>query len=325
MKNVLVTGGAGYIGSHIIELLVKKNFKVFIIDNLTTGHQRLINKNAKFFNLDINKFNKVKKIIEKNNIDSVIHLAAKTNVVEAEKKPKVYFKNNIDGTLNLLRACRDSAVKNFIFSSTCAVYTSRLRHVQETSKTYPKGTYGFTKLQGEKMIKKYFNSKKENYAILRYFNVVGASPSNKIGQVNHDDQLFKNLSVAIIKKNPVFNIYGHDYSTSDGTCVRDFIHVYDLADIHIKTLLKINTLNKSIILNCGYGKGISVLEVMNEFKKFSRNKVKINFKGKRKGDIVEMVSNTRRLKKFLEWKPKFYNLEKMVKSSINWEKKLNNY
>ena len=322
MKNILVTGGAGYIGSHIVELLIKKKFNVFIIDNLSTGYRKLINKKAKFFNIDINEFSKVRKVIEESKVDSVIHLAAKTNVAEAEKKPKLYHANNITGTLNLIKACNSSHVKNFIFSSTCAVYDSKLRFVKETSKTMPKGVYGITKLKAEKIIKKYFNNKKINYAILRYFNVVGASPSKKIGQINKDDQLFKNLSLATMRKNPVFNIYGNDYDTFDGTCVRDFIHVCDLADIHIQTLLKLNIISKSVVLNCGYGKGLSVFQVINEFRNFSKKSVEINFKNRRNDDIVEMVSNTKKLKKFLKWKPKFDDLKKMVKSSIYWEKKL---
>ena len=143
----------------------------------------------------------------------------------------------------------------------------------------------------------------------------------KIGQINKADQLFKNFSVAIKKKNPVFNVYGNDYETIDGTCIRDFIHVSDLADIHIKTLIKVDNSHKSIILNCGYGKGWSVLEIVNEFKKFTTNKIKINFKKRRKGDVVGIVANVDKLRKFLTWKPKFYNLTKMVKSSIDWEKK----
>jgi len=325
MKNILVTGGAGYIGSHIIELLIKKNFNTFIIDNLSTGHKKLINKKAKFFNVDLKQFHKVSNIIKKYNIDSIIHLAAKTNITEAEKKPKIYYKNNITGTLNLVKASKNNKVKNFLFSSSCAVYANNVRYVRETSKTYPKGIYGFTKLKGEQIIKKNFKTKKKRYAILRYFNVAGASPSKKIGQINKADQLFKNFSLAIKQKKPTLNVYGDDYDTRDGTCIRDFIHVSDLADIHIKTLMKIDALHKSIILNCGYGTGWSVLEIVNEFKKFTRNKVKINFKKRRKGDVIEIVANVKKLKKFLTWKPKFYNLTKMVKSSIEWEKNQINF
>ena len=322
MKAILVTGGAGYIGSHIIELLIKKNFKVFIVDNLSTGYKKLINKKAKFYKADINNHKLIRKIIQSNNIESIIHLAGKISILESEKKPKSYYKNNVQGTLNLLKASRYTSVKNFIFSSTAAVYNEKISHVTETSKTTPKSVYGLTKLKCEMLIKKKF---KKNYAILRYFNVVGASPSKKIGQINKNGQLFKNLSLAIKNKKPVFNIYGNNYKTFDGTCIRDYIHVCDLADIHIKTLIKINTLNKSITLNCGYGKGFSVYQVVNKFKKYSKNKVKINIKERRRGDLVKMVAKINNLKKFLKWKPKFYNLEKIVKSSVNWEKKLNNY
>ena len=320
MKNIMVTGGAGYIGSHIVELLVKKNFKVFIIDDLSTGHKRLINKKAKFIKCNINQTSLIKKIIRENKIDSVIHLAAKTNVAEAQKKPKVYYRNNIYGTLSLLKACVKTNLKNFVFSSTCAVYDKKLFYVNEKSKRKPKGIYGHTKMVGENLIKQYLNKKKKNYAILRYFNVVGSSSSKKIGQINKDDQLFKNFSLESKKKKAIFNIYGYDYKTFDGTCVRDFIHVSDLAEIHIKVLLKINNFNRSIILNCGYGKGWSVLEVANQFNYFTRNKAKINFKERRKGDIVEMVANISKLRKIFKWKPKFFDLKKMVKSSIEWEK-----
>ncbi len=322
MKNILVTGGAGYIGAHIIELLIKKNFKVFIVDNLSTGYRRLINKKAKFFKADINQIDRIKEIIRKNNIDSVIHLAAKLNVTEAERKPKIYYKNNIDGTLNLIKACKKTSIKNFIFSSTCAVYSNSISFAKENSKKNPKGVYGFTKLKGEKIIIRYLK-KKINYGILRYFNVVGASPSKKIGQISKNDQLFKNLSMAVKKKTPIFNVYGNDYKTFDGTCIRDYIHVCDLAEIHFKILLKINSDNKSIVLNCGYGKGFSVLEVINEFKKFTKNKVIINFKKRRKGDMRKITANVSKMNKIIIWKPKFNILNKMVKSCIDWERKLN--
>ena len=236
MKNILVTGGAGYIGSHIIELLIKKNLKVFIIDNLSTGYKKLINKKAKFFKADINQYQLVRKIIKNKNIDSIIHLAAKLNIAEGEKNPKIYYKNNISGTLNLLKACKDTNVKNFVFSSTCAVYSDKYLYVKENSITKPKSNYGYTKLKCEKLIEQHFNKKKINYCILRYFNVVGASPSNKIGQINKNGQLFKNLSLALTKKKPSINLYGINYKTRDGTCIRDYIHVYDLAEIHVKIL-----------------------------------------------------------------------------------------
>jgi UDP-glucose 4-epimerase len=320
MKNILVTGGAGYIGSHIVEKLVKKKFlKIFIVDDLSTGHKRLINKKATFIKVNINKTKLIKKIILKNKIDTIIHLAAKTIVTESEKKPKLYYKVNVLGTKSLLNASKNSLVKNFLFSSTAAVYGSKIRYVNENSKTFPDSIYGKTKLQAENLVKRNF---KKNYIILRYFNVVGASPSKKIGLINRYGQLFKNFAVEILKNKPKLSVYGKDYDTKDGTCIRDFIHVNDLAEIHLKVLLKVSKNNKSVILNCGYGKGFSVLEVVNNFKKFSKNKVTVKFEKRRKAEIVESIANVTKLKNYLKWKPKFFNLNKMIQNSIDWEKKL---
>ena len=320
MKNILVTGGAGYIGSHIVEQLVKKNFlKIFIVDDLSTGHKRLINKKATFIKANINKTQLIKKIILKNKIDTIIHLAAKTIVTESEKKPKLYYKANVLGTRSLLDAAKNSSVKNFLFSSTAAVYGSKIRYVNEKSKTLPDSVYGKTKLQAEDLVKRNF---KKNYIILRYFNVVGASPSKKIGLINKYGQLFKNFAVEILKNKPKLSVYGKDYNTKDGTCIRDFIHVSDLADIHLKVLLKASKDNKSVVLNCGYGKGFSVLEVVNNFKKFSKNKVIVKFEKRRKAEIVESVANVTKLKKYLKWRPKFFNLSRMIKNSLDWEKRL---
>jgi len=320
MKNILVTGGAGYLGSHIVEQLVKKRLlNIFIVDDLSTGHKRLISKKANFIKANINKTQLIKKIILKNKIDTIIHLAAKTIVTESEKKPKLYYNVNVLGTRSLLNAAKNSSVKNFLFSSTAAVYGSKIRYVNENSRTLPDSVYGKTKLQAENLVKKKF---KKNYIILRYFNVVGASPSKKIGLINKYGQLFKNFAVEILKKKPKLNVYGNDYNTADGTCIRDFIHVSDLADIHLKVLFKVSKNDKSTILNCGYGKGFSVLEVVNNFKKFSKNKVLVKFEKRRKAEIVESVANVIKLKKYLKWRPRFFNLKRMIKNSIDWEKKL---
>lgn len=322
MKNILVTGGAGYIGSHIVEKLVeKKSLKIFIVDNLSTGHKRLINKKAIFLKADISQTQIIKNILLENNIDTIIHLAAKTVVIESEKKPKLYYKINVEGTKSLLNAAKDSSVKNFLFSSTAAVYGSKIRYVNENSITSPDSIYGRTKLKAESLVKKLF---KKNYIILRYFNVVGASPSKKIGLINRYGQLFKNFALEILKKKPTLSVYGNDYNTFDGSCIRDFIHVTDLADIHLKILSKVDQNNKSALLNCGYGKGFSVLEVVNQFKKFSKNKVTVKFKPRRKAEIIESVANVSKLKKYLKWKPKFSNLSKIIRNSIDWEKRLKN-
>ena len=321
-KNILITGGAGYIGSHIAEVLVKNKKKIFIVDNLSTGYRKLINKKAKFFKIDINNSKKIRYIIQKNKIDSIIHLAANLIIAESEKYPKKYFKNNVLGTRNLLKACHKTSVKNFVFSSTAAIYKDGQYKVNEKSIIKPKSIYGKTKIKAEKFIKSFCIKNKINYCILRYFNIAGSSPSGKIGLINKSDHLFKNFSREIMKKNPILKIYGDNYNTKDGSCVRDFIHVSDVAEIHFKVLEKINKLKKSKILNCGYNKGISVLEVAKEFKNQNQTKkIKIIVTNRRKGDLVKIIATNEQLNKFIQWRPKFNSLKKIVKSCLVWEKK----
>ena len=322
VKNILITGGAGYIGSHITEILIKNKKKVFIIDDLSTGYKILINKKAKFYKTNILNNKKIKKIIDQNNIDSIIHLAAVLSVGESEKNPKKYNRINVEGTKKLLEAINKTAVKNLIFSSTCAVYKDGFTKVSEKTKLDPTSVYGISKLKCEKLIKTFCKKNKLNYGILRYFNVAGASVSGKIGQINIGDQLFKNLSLEVQKKNPIFKIYGTKYKTKDGTCIRDYIHVSDISDIHYKVLQKIDKNKISTILNCGYGKGISVKDAINEFKKYANKNLKILKFPKRKGDMVKVISDNTKLKKFIKWKPRYNSLEKIVKTSIKWENRI---
>ncbi len=321
--NILVTGGAGYIGSHIIELLVKKkNNKVIILDNLSTGYKILINQKSKFFKGDINNKKIVNKLINKFNIDTIIHLAASLNVSEAQTYKKKYYKNNITGTKNLLLSCRNTTVENIIFSSSCSIYGNIKGSVNERKKPNPQGYYAFTKYKGEQLIKKYASKFNYNFGILRYFNVAGASPSGKIGEmeISHG-HLIKNIAIQSMKEKPKLNIYGNNYNTKDGTCVRDYIHVTDLADIHIKGIDYLIKNKKSFTLNCGYGKGYSVLQIANKFKKIKKN-TQINFMSKRPGDIAQVYSDTKKFKKLLRWKPKYNDIKKIIKSAISWEVKL---
>jgi UDP-glucose 4-epimerase len=323
MKNILITGGAGYIGSHVSEVLIKNRKKLFIVDNLSTGFKKLLNRKAFFYNLNILKTSKLKKIIIENKIDTIIHLAASLSIGIGEKQPKFYYKNNVLGTKSLLRACNNSSVKNFIFSSTAAIYKDKQKIVNEKSKIAPLSVYGKTKLMAEKIIITNCKKAKINYAILRYFNVCGASPSGKIGIVSKGDHLFKNLSAAVMKKNPIIKIYGNDYNTPDGTAIRDFIHVSDLAEIHYLVLKMITKSNKSKILNCGYNRGLSVNQVVSEFKNQIKKKIRIKFQKKRPGDMEMLIANNKRLKKFINWKPKYDKLSDIVRSCILWEKRIN--
>ena len=323
MKNILITGGAGYIGSHIVEQLINNKTTVIILDNLVTGYKKLINKKAIFIKADINDRSKISKIIKDYNINSIIHLAAYLNVSEAEKNKKKYYQNNIIGTKNLLEACKNSNVNNVIFSSSCSIYGNVKGSVNENKKPNPQGYYAYTKFKGEELIKEYSKICNYKYAILRYFNVAGASTSGKIGQIEKSHgQLIKNIAIQYLKKKSIINIYGNDYKTKDGTCVRDYIHVSDLADIHIKSIKYLSKHKKSILLNCGYGKGYSVQQIVDIFKKIKKN-VKVQYKKRRPGDIAQVYANTKKFKKILRWKPKYNDIRLIINSAISWEKKLN--
>ena len=322
--NILVTGGAGYIGSHIVEQLIKKKSNnILVLDNLSTGRKKLINKKSKFIKGDIKNLNLLKKIIKKHSIQTIIHLAAHLNVSEAEKEKIKYYRNNVTGTKNLLLACKNSKVKNIIFSSSCSVYGSIKGSVNEQKKTNPEGYYALTKFKGEELIKKYSKKFNYNFGILRYFNVAGASPSGKIGEIETAyGHLIKNIAIQSLKKKPVINIFGDDYPTHDGTCIRDYIHVSDLADIHIRAIEYLEKNNKSFVLNCGYGKGYSVLQIVKIFKKIIKN-LKIIFSNKRPGDVAQVIADTKKFRKLLKWKPKYNDIGKIIKSAIKWEKKIN--
>ena len=321
-NNILVTGGAGYIGSHIIELLIKKKIKVFIYDNLVTGYKKLINKKAIFIKGDIKNFKLLAKTIKENDINSIIHLAGYLNISEGQKNKKKYYKNNVIGTLNLVKACKNSNVKNIIFSSSCSVYGNVKGSVSEKKIPKPKSYYAFTKYKSEQIIKEYEKEFNFKYGILRYFNVAGASQSGNIGEIERSyGHLIKNLAIQSTKSKPKVDIFGNNYNTKDGTCIRDYIHVSDLANIHILALKKISSSKKSLILNCGYGKGYSVKEIVEIFQKIKKGVV-VRYRKKRIGDVAQIYSDNSKLKKILKWKPKFNDIQTILKSAIKWEKKL---
>lgn len=321
-NNILVTGGAGYIGSHVVELLIKNNSKVFIFDNLITGYKKLINKKAKFIRGDIKNLKKLTKIINENNINSIIHLAAYINIKESEKYKKKYYRNNVGGTLNLIKACRGTSVKTVIFSSSCSIYGNIKGPVSEKKTPNPKSYYAFTKYKSEEIIKRYSKKFNFKYGILRYFNVAGASKSGKIGEIEKSHgHLIKNLAIQSTKLKPEVDIFGNNYNTKDGTCVRDYIHVADLAEIHIVALKNIINKKKSLILNCGYGKGYSVKEIIDIFKKIKKNVI-VRYQKKRQGDVAQIYANISKLRKTLNWKPKYNNINLILRSAIKWEKKL---
>lgn len=318
MKTILVTGGAGYIGSKVSYDLIDKSYKVIAIDDLSTGFRKLIPKKCIFIKVDISKLANLEKVFKRYKFNAVFHFAAKKKVDESQKYPLKYFNTNVVGTKNLLDLIVKYKVNNLIFSSTCAVYGKAANtRVSEKNLLIPESYYGYTKLISENTIIEYQKKYKFNYAILRYFNVVGADNKLRTGEINNGS-LFKNLSKSL-KKNKIFQIYGNDYNTKDGTCIRDYIDINDLSKIHLLSYKFIQR-KKSIIFNCGYSKPISVMDVINEFQKIYKKKIKYKFKNKRLGDVEAIFSNNKLQNKLLpNWRRKFL-IKDSILTTLKWEK-----
>jgi UDP-glucose 4-epimerase len=322
MKYTLVTGGAGYIGSKVVIDLLDKGHNVVVIDNLLNGYKKLVDPRAVFYKIDLNHPTEICKVLKKYNIKTIFHFAASVSVPESAKKPLKYVKNNIFATQNLLKSAIKNKIKNFIFSSTCSVYGESINTcVKENFPKIPKSNYALTKFFCENLIHDYSIFFKFNYVILRYFNVIGADIFLRSGQI-YDGPLIKTISKNIVRKKLNVTIYGKDYKTVDGTCVRDYIDVNDLSEIHIMALKKIETTKKSLTFNCGYGKPLSVLDIVNAYEKIIRKRLYKRFLPRRTGDIAEIYADNKFLKKlFPFWKPK-QNLHSSIKSSLAWEKKI---
>tara|TARA_B100000674_G_C37876750_1_gene932344 strand:- start:336 stop:1316 length:981 start_codon:yes stop_codon:yes gene_type:complete len=320
--NILLTGGAGYIGSNVVLALLDSGHKVHVIDNLSTGNESLIPKNVKFSICDIEDTVAVSNIIKNDNFDAIMHFAGYIQVEESVNNPEKYFTNNTKNSISLFETCRDFGLKNIIFSSTASAYgISTNASVNEGDQLNPQNPYAESKVQAENFL---INNQTDfNFIILRYFNVAGADYNLRSGQIsNKSTHLIKILSEVIIKKRKNINIFGNDYNTHDGTAIRDYIHVSDLADIHLKTAEYLIKNQKSNIFNCGYGKGFSVLDVINTANNIYKDTVKFNFSSRRKGDVEKLIANVNKITKFIKWKPKFDDLEVIIRSSVEWEKKL---
>lgn len=317
--NILITGGAGYIGSTVANLFLDKKYKVSIIDNLSTGVKKNIPKRSIFYKCDISDKKKVKKILKKK-FDVVLHFAAFTNNDESIKKPNKYIINNFKKAEIFLELCIRSNVKNFIYSSTAAIYGNNKKKVKENEKPRPISPYAESKLNLEKFFFK--RKKKINFIILRYFNVGGAEKKLRCGFNTNNNSLISNLCKSFVDEKKFF-INGKSYNTYDGTAIRDYIHVIDLAKIHFKLSKKILKKNYSDIFNCGYGKGISVKKMYNIFSKVSKKKPKIVYKGKRKKDISISISDISKLSHEIDINLKKINWLDLAKTSIDWYRNKN--
>jgi UDP-glucose 4-epimerase len=319
--NFLVTGGAGYIGSCTANLLIDKGHNVTIVDNLSTGNRSLVPKKAKFYKINIQD-KKILKLLKKERFDVVLHFAAYIQVEESVKNPIKYFINNYENTKRFLNYCREAKLKNIVFSSTAAVY-GELKNFNVTAKENfelnPKNAYALSKLKVENFL---INSKFFNYIILRYFNVAGADILFRSGQISKKStHLIKKICQNSLKKRDI-KIFGKNYPSPDGTAIRDYIHVSDLAEIHLKAAKYIVKNKKSNIFNCGYGKGYSVKKIIDTFNNISKDKVKYIYTKRRKGDIFKLVANNHRLIRILKWKPKYNSIKIILESHLKWEKKI---
>lgn len=321
--SILVTGGAGYIGSHVVLHLIEAGEDVIVLDNLSTGKKENV-LGGRLIEGDLSNTLLLDKIFSENKVDAVMHFAGSIVVPESVENPTMYYQNNTTNSLGLIRSCLKHKIKKFIFSSTAAVYGTPENGVaSEESTQSPINPYGRSKLMTEWMLEDASFAHEFSYVALRYFNVVGASRTGKIGQSTPNaTHLLKVAAQVVSKKREKMSIFGTDYPTKDGTCLRDYIHVDDLAQAHLDALYYLNKNTKSQILNCGYGVGFSVKEVIAAVEAYTQEKLNVELGPRRAGDAAELVSRAEKIKTILGWKPKYNDLGYIVESAIEWEKKI---
>lgn len=321
---ILITGGAGYIGSHMVNALVNQTqAKVVVFDNLSTGFADAV-VGAELVIGDLLDIAALEKLFAKYPIETVMHFAACTVIPESIAHPLKYYQNNTVGTINLLAICRQHHVKHFIFSSTAAVYGVHTEeNITEDHPIAPSNPYGHAKQIAEKIVQDVCKTHGMNYAILRYFNVAGAHPSGILGQKTPNaSHLIKVAVETACGRRGSMPIFGMDYPTIDGSCIRDYIHVCDLADAHIQTLKYLENNEKSCILNCGYGQGFSVKQVIEALETVGQCSLPIIPSERRAGDLARVVADPTRLMQTLNWQPKFNDLHFIVKTAYEYEKRL---
>ena len=319
--NILVTGGAGYIGSHTVKMLEEEGFNVVVYDNLSNGHREAV-LNSKLVEGDILDSEKLSQLLNEINFDACIHFAAFIEVGESVKEPLKFFKNNVSGTLNLLANLKKHGVKNFVFSSTAAVYGNPEKTpIKEHFELNPINPYGNTKFTVEKVLKDMSEAGDINYVALRYFNASGADESGLIGESHNPETHLIPLVLKTAKgERESIKIFGTDYPTKDGTCIRDYIHVNDLAKAHILALNYLVDGGKSDVFNCGYGVGYSVKEIIDTAKKVTGINFNVEETDRREGDPAILVADNEKIKRVLGWKPEYNDIEYIIKTAWNWEK-----
>lgn len=321
---VLVTGGAGYIGSHMVWALLDQGEEVVVLDRLSTGFDWAVAGAATLVVGDIADQNLIRETIRKHEVDAIIHFAGSIIVPESVADPLGYYLNNTAKSRDLIEVAIRSGVKNFIFSSTAAVYGSpETFPVTEEAPLRPESPYGTSKLMTEMMLRDCATAHDFRYTALRYFNVSGADPKLRTGQSTKGaTHLIKVACETATGKRPYMEVFGTDYATRDGTCVRDYVHVWDLVNAHYLALQRLRGGGGSLIANCGYGQGYSVLEVIEAVRKVAGTDFEVRMSGRRPGDAVAIVASNDRCRHDLGWQPKHQGLEEIVGHALGWEAKL---
>jgi UDP-glucose 4-epimerase len=322
---VLVTGGAGYIGSHAVLALRDAGWPVTVIDNLSNGRRELIPDGVPFHEGSVADRALVGRILDEQRIGAIMHFAGSIVVPESVERPLFYYANNTVATHSLIGAALEAGVKHIVFSSTAAVYGAPEKvPVVESDPKEPINPYGASKLMTERMLADAFAAHPFNYAALRYFNVSGADPEGRAGQMGKGStHLIKVAVEAAVGKRSHVDVFGTDYPTPDGSCIRDYIHVSDLADAHVKALEGlIERPEDSMVLNCGYGRGLSVLQVLDALDRVVGRAVRRELKPRRAGDPPQLVASNRALVETLDWTPQFEDIETILRHALSWEQKL---
>lgn len=325
---ILITGGAGYIGSHTTLEFLNSGYEVVVFDNLETGHLETIDilkkeGDLEFFKGDLKNQKDLDELFKKYNIEAVIHFAASSIVSESVKNPAKYYRNNVLGTLNLLDCMIKNNVKKIVFSSTCATYGEpKYVPLDENHPQNPINPYGQTKLMIEKIMDDYDRAYNLKSIRLRYFNVAGANSEAKIGEWHETEtHLIPNILKSVFEKDKTFKIFGDDYNTPDGTCIRDYVNVEDLAKAHKYALLYLNKENKTDYFNIGTQEGDSVKKVFSICREILKKEIPLEIAPKREGDPAILYANSKKAKEILNWKGE-KNLKDSIKSAYEWEKKL---
>ena len=320
MTKVLVIGGAGYIGSHVVKELLENGFEAVVFDNMSTGQEENLFPEACFIKGDILDRPALDKALAQN-IDAVVHLAAKKAVGESMENPALYAQNNLTGSINILNAMLENNVKHIVFSSSAAVYgMPQYLPIDENHPLKPINFYGYTKLVTEQLMSWYATLKDFNYIALRYFNAVGYAADKSItGREKNPQNLLPIIMETASNKRESFDIFGSDYETPDGTCRRDYIHVSDLASAHLLSIRKLMSDKKSYVLNLGTGKPTSVKEIVDAAENVIGKRLNYHFAARRPGDPAELYADSTLAKKVLGWEPRYTNIEEIIRTTWNLE------